>query len=104
MAAQFGIALFMVVGHLAVFAQLHWLRTNDMGLRKENVLHGEDALPTSGGHAEVGCAAADEDRAHARELRHGRIVRRQHTRAVARSVGCFVPKARRATSTSPCRP
>ena len=38
MAAQFGIALFMVVGTLAVFAQLHWLRTNDMGLRKENVL------------------------------------------------------------------
>ena len=38
MGAQFGIALFMVVGTLAVFAQLHWLRSNDMGLRKENVL------------------------------------------------------------------
>ncbi len=38
MGAQFGIALFMVVGTLAVFAQLHWLRNNDMGLRKENVL------------------------------------------------------------------
>jgi putative ABC transport system permease protein len=38
MGVQFGIALFMVVGTLAVFAQLHWLRTNDMGLRKENVL------------------------------------------------------------------
>ena len=38
MGAQFAIALFMVVGTLAVFAQLHWLRTNDMGLRKENVL------------------------------------------------------------------
>lgn len=38
MGVQFGITLFMVVGTLAVFAQLHWLRTNDMGLRKENVL------------------------------------------------------------------
>lgn len=38
MGAQFAIALFMVVGTLAVFAQLHWLRTNDMGLRKEHVL------------------------------------------------------------------
>lgn len=38
MGAQFGIALFMVVGTLAVFKQLHWLRNNDMGLRKENVL------------------------------------------------------------------
>lgn len=38
MGAQFGIALFMVVGTLAVFAQLHWLRSNNMGLRKENVL------------------------------------------------------------------
>ncbi|MFT3884904.1 MAG: ABC transporter permease [Flavobacteriales bacterium] len=38
MGAQFAIALFMVVGTLAVFAQLRWLRTNDMGLRKENVL------------------------------------------------------------------
>ncbi len=51
MGAQFGIALFMVVGTLAVFAQLHWLRNNDMGLRKENVLairmpqpHPEDTL------------------------------------------------------------
>ncbi|MGV3637786.1 MAG: ABC transporter permease, partial [Flavobacteriales bacterium] len=38
MAVQFGIALFMVVGALAVFGQLHWMRDNDMGLRKENVL------------------------------------------------------------------
>lgn len=38
MGAQFVIALFMVTGTLAVFAQLNWLRTNDMGLRKENVL------------------------------------------------------------------
>ncbi len=38
MGAQFAIALFMVVGTLAVFTQLHWLRSNDMGLRKENVL------------------------------------------------------------------
>ncbi|HEY0975955.1 MAG TPA: FtsX-like permease family protein [Flavobacteriales bacterium] len=38
MGLQFGIALFMVTGTLAVFAQLHWLRSNDMGLRKENVL------------------------------------------------------------------
>ncbi|MBL7963102.1 MAG: ABC transporter permease [Flavobacteriales bacterium] len=38
MSAQFAIALFMVVGTLAVFAQLQWLRNNDMGLRKENVL------------------------------------------------------------------
>jgi len=51
MAAQFAIALFMVVGTLAVFAQLQWLRTNDMGLHKENVLlvkmpspHPEDTL------------------------------------------------------------
>lgn len=51
MGVQFAIALFMVVGTLAVFAQLHWLRTNDMGLRKENVLvvrmpspHPEDTL------------------------------------------------------------
>lgn len=51
MAVQFGIALFMVVGSLAVFGQLHWMRTNDMGLRKENVLmvkmpspHPEDTL------------------------------------------------------------
>ena len=38
MGAQFAIALFMVVGTLAVFAQLQWLRTNDMGFRKENLL------------------------------------------------------------------
>lgn len=38
MGAQFAIALFMVVGTLAVFAQLHWLRANDMGFRKENLL------------------------------------------------------------------
>lgn len=38
MGAQFAIALFMVVGTLVVFAQLRWLRGNDMGLRKENVL------------------------------------------------------------------
>lgn len=39
MGAQFAMALFMVVGTLAVFAQLHWLRTNDMGIRKENLLN-----------------------------------------------------------------
>jgi len=38
MGAQFAITLFMVVGTLAVFAQLQWLRTTDMGFRKENVL------------------------------------------------------------------
>ncbi|HMU15233.1 MAG TPA: ABC transporter permease [Flavobacteriales bacterium] len=38
MGAQFAIALFMVVGTLAVFAQLHWLRSNDMGFRTENLL------------------------------------------------------------------
>ncbi len=38
MGVQFAIALFMVVGTLAVFAQLHWLRSNDMGFRKENLL------------------------------------------------------------------
>lgn len=38
MGAQFAIALFMVVGTLAVFVQLHWLRTTDMGFRKENLL------------------------------------------------------------------
>ncbi len=38
MGAQFAIALFMVVGTLAVFAQLHWLRSTDMGFRKENLL------------------------------------------------------------------
>lgn len=38
MGAQFAIALFMVVGTLAVFAQLHWLRTTDMGFRKANML------------------------------------------------------------------
>jgi putative ABC transport system permease protein len=51
MGAQFTIALFMVVGTLAVFAQLHWLRTTDMGFRKDNLLSismpspdGEDTL------------------------------------------------------------
>ena len=51
MGAQFAIALFMVTGTLAVFAQLHWLRTTDMGFRKENLLSitmphppGEDTL------------------------------------------------------------
>ena len=38
MGAQFAIALFMVVGTLAVFAQLHWLRTTDLGFRKDNLL------------------------------------------------------------------
>ncbi|HEX2616575.1 MAG TPA: FtsX-like permease family protein, partial [Flavobacteriales bacterium] len=38
MGAQFAITLFMVVGTLAVFAQLHWLRTADMGFRKEQLL------------------------------------------------------------------
>ena len=38
MGAQFAITLFMVVGTLAVFAQLHWLRTTDMGFRQENLL------------------------------------------------------------------
>lgn len=38
MGAQFAIALFMVVGTLAVFAQLHWLRTTDLGFRKEQLL------------------------------------------------------------------
>jgi len=38
MGAQFGIALFMVTGTLAVFAQLQWLRSNNMGLHKEDVL------------------------------------------------------------------
>lgn len=39
MGAQFAIALFMVVGTLAVFTQLHWLRTSDMGFRKEQLLN-----------------------------------------------------------------
>jgi putative ABC transport system permease protein len=38
MGAQFAITLFMVVGTLAVFAQLHWLRTTDMGFRKDQLL------------------------------------------------------------------
>ena len=38
MGAQFAIALFMVVGTLAVFAQLHWLRNSDMGFRKDQLL------------------------------------------------------------------
>jgi putative ABC transport system permease protein len=45
MGAQFAIALFMVVGTLAVFAQLHWLRSNDMGFRKENLLSIRLPLP-----------------------------------------------------------
>ncbi len=51
MGAQFAIALFMVVGTLAVFTQLHWLRTTDLGFRKENLLsiampqpNGQDTL------------------------------------------------------------
>lgn len=38
MGVQFVITLFLVVGTLAVFAQLHWMRTTDMGFRKENLL------------------------------------------------------------------
>jgi putative ABC transport system permease protein len=45
MGAQFAIALFMVVGTLAVFAQLHWLRSTDMGFRKENLLSIAMPLP-----------------------------------------------------------
>ena len=45
MGAQFAIALFMIVGTLAVFAQLHWLRTTDMGFRKENLLSITMPLP-----------------------------------------------------------
>ena len=45
MGAQFAIALFMVVGTLAVFTQLHWLRTTDMGFRKENLLSIRMPLP-----------------------------------------------------------
>ena len=45
MGAQFAITLFMVVGTMAVFAQLHWMRTNDMGLRKENVIVLKMPLP-----------------------------------------------------------
>lgn len=45
MGAQFAIALFMVVGTLAVFAQLHWLRTTDMGFRKDNLLSIRMPLP-----------------------------------------------------------
>ncbi|MBX2972560.1 MAG: ABC transporter permease [Flavobacteriales bacterium] len=45
MGAQFAIALFMVVCTLAVFAQLHWLRTTDMGFRKENLLNITMPLP-----------------------------------------------------------
>lgn len=45
MGAQFAIALFMVTGTLAVFAQLHWLRTTDMGFRKENLLSIRMPLP-----------------------------------------------------------
>jgi len=45
MGAQFAIAVFMVTGTLAVFAQLHWLRTTDMGFRKENLLSIQMPLP-----------------------------------------------------------
>jgi putative ABC transport system permease protein len=45
MGAQFAIALFMVVGTLAVFAQLHWMRTADMGFRKEQLLSVRMPLP-----------------------------------------------------------
>ena len=38
MGLQFAIALFMGVGTLVVFAQLHWLRTTDMGFRKDQLL------------------------------------------------------------------
>ena len=48
MGAQFAIALFMVVGTFAVFAQLHWLRTTDMGFRKENLLSIAMPLPQQG--------------------------------------------------------
>lgn len=48
MGAQFAIALFMVVGTLAVFTQLHWLRTTDMGFRKENLLSITMPLPQQG--------------------------------------------------------
>lgn len=45
MGAQFAIALFLVVGTLAVFAQLHWLRTTSMGFRQENLLSITMPLP-----------------------------------------------------------
>lgn len=45
MGAQFAIALFMVVGTLAVFAQLQWMRTTDMGFRKEQLLSVRMPLP-----------------------------------------------------------
>ncbi len=48
MAAQFVITLFMVVGTLAVFTQLHWLRTTDMGFRKEQVLKVPMPMPAQG--------------------------------------------------------
>ncbi|MCB0771009.1 MAG: ABC transporter permease [Flavobacteriales bacterium] len=48
MGAQFAIALFMVAGTLAVFAQLHWLRTTDMGFRKEGLLSIAMPLPDQG--------------------------------------------------------
>lgn len=38
MGVQFVITLFMVVGTLAVFVQVHWLRSADMGFRQENLL------------------------------------------------------------------
>jgi putative ABC transport system permease protein len=45
MGVQFVITLFMVVGTLAVFAQLNWLRSTDMGFRKENLLSIPMPLP-----------------------------------------------------------
>ncbi len=45
MGAQFVITLFMVVGTLAVFTQLNWLRTTDLGFRKENLLSIAMPLP-----------------------------------------------------------
>ncbi len=38
MGVQFVITLFMVVGTLAVYAQLHWMRNADMGYRKEQLM------------------------------------------------------------------
>jgi putative ABC transport system permease protein len=60
MGAQFAIALFMVTGTLAVFAQLHWLRTTDMGFRKENLLSITHASAAGRGYAGLGQTAAGE--------------------------------------------
>ncbi len=38
MGVQFVITLFMVVGTLAVYSQLHWMRNADMGYRKEQLM------------------------------------------------------------------